>query len=426
MKNILKKITKLINLSCFKKKNNINYLTEQQNIENKYNEYLETLDKIENNQRNKIIIVTHDLNETGAPILAYNIAKKFQTKKYDVAIISLSDGYLENKYKDLEIPVFSLHQDHLNNKINNPEALDIIVKTLYEKGYKNAITNTIISGLTTPILKKYNFSIISLIHEMKTTISLYNLKAGGFDIATYSDIIVFPDKIVQQGFEELFNVKEKKLIICPQGLYKTKENIKENYEHIYIKYNIPKNSKIIMGSGTADYRKGIDLFLLAAHQLLLLEKDEQYHFIWTGPIINPELKAWFEWQLEINNKKDRFHNLDFIKDKQEYQNLVTCSDIFWLTSREDPFPSVMIEALEFNTPVIAFKNSGGANTLLQDGRGILIDNFDINKLVTTTQELLNNKKEIKIMLKKAQTYIKKNLNFNNYIEDLEKLIKEIK
>ena len=42
MKNILKKITKLINLSCFKKKNNINYLTEQQNIENKnkYNEYL--------------------------------------------------------------------------------------------------------------------------------------------------------------------------------------------------------------------------------------------------------------------------------------------------------------------------------------------------------------------------------------------------
>lgn len=376
------------------------------------------------NKKEKIVIVTHSMNETGAPLLAYNISKYFFDRKYDIVVISLGSGYLEEKYSELGIPVFNLYQDGINDRIVKLEALEYIVKSLKEKGYENVITNTIISGLTVPIFNKYNYKIVSLIHEMKNSILQYNMEAGGRNIDMYSDTIVFPDKIVERDFVEIFGKNNNKSVICPQGLYKIKEKIFSDRTAILEEYNIPVNSKIIVGSGTADLRKGIDLFLNAAQHLVKIEKNEEYHFIWAGKISDENIENWYSYQLERSGISNRFHNIEFIKDKDKYQNLITCSDAFWLTSREDPFPSVMIESLEFGTPVLAFKNCGGADTLLKDGRGILIENFDTNMLAEETYKLLNDSKRIECQIKKSQKYISEKLVFNNYINSLEKMFKK--
>lgn len=390
-----------------------------------YNEYGEVFDEIKDTNNKKIVIVTHALNETGAPLLAYNISKNFKDINYDVAVIALSDGYLDEKYKSSKIPLFSLHQDPLSKEVYNVKALENIISTLRDKGYDKVITNTIVSGITAPLFKKYDFDIVSLIHEMRMSILLYDMMQGGRDISMYSDKIVFPDNIVYDEFKEMFGEDNKKSIIRPQGLYQLKESIKKDYNKVYTKYNLPTNAKIIMGSGTADLRKGIDLFLNAAQKLIQLEEDEEYHFIWTGKILNEEIKEWYKLQFEKFGIENRFHNVDFIKDKVEYQNLVACSDAFWLTSREDPFPSVMIEALEFSTPVLAFDKSGGAITLLDDGRGVLVDNFDVYELARRTHEILKNPDEIEKMIVEAQNYIAKNLQFVDYISDLENIFDEI-
>lgn len=390
-----------------------------------YNEYNQIIEEMPKPKKDNVVIVTHALNETGAPILAYNIAQRFQKKNYSVVVIALSDGYLGEKIENEGIPLFNLHQSLLSKEIYNPKRFEYLVKLLSKKGYNNVITNTIISGITTPFFKKYNFNIISLIHEMQMSILLYDMEQGGRDISMYSDKIVFPDSIVYKEFMEIFPEDRKKALIRSQGLYQLKESIPKNYNAIYEKYGIPKNSKIIMGSGTADLRKGIDLFLNAALKLIQKEEGFEYHFIWTGKILNHELEKWYLFQFYKYGLENRFHNVSFIKDKEEYQNLVACSDAFWLTSREDPFPSVMIEALGLGTPVLGFKNSGGANTLLQDGRGILIENFDIENLATETDALLKKPQEIENMLKKANNYIDKKLNFSDYINYLENHMKEL-
>ncbi len=385
------------------------------------------LDTIPNNKSsNKIVIVTHSMNKTGAPLLAYNIAEKFQSKKYDVVILSISDGYLENMYNELGIPVINLRQSLAFDKIDDIDNLDYIVKTLSKKGFNKVITNTIISGLAVPIFHKHNFNIVSLIHEMKHSIINYNMKKGGNNINIYSNKIIFPDEIVKKEFYEVFNDNGATNIICPQGLYKDKEDIDLDINKVYKDYDIPKNSKIIVGSGTADFRKGIDLFLQAAQMLISMEKYEEYHFIWIGKILNSDLENWFNCQFNRVISSTRFHNIEFITDKKEYQNLISCSDAFWLTSREDPFPSVMIESLEYGTPVLAFKNCGGADTLLKDGRGTLIENFDVKELAVKTDALVHDKQAIDEQIKNGQNYIKKYLDFNNYINSLEKFMENDK
>lgn len=383
------------------------------------------LNKINNTNNDKIVVVTHSMNKSGAPMLAYNISKKFKEKGFDVVVIAISDGFLEEKYLELDIPVIKMHQILESEKIDDIKLFDSIVKILKDKGYKNVITNTIISGITIPTFKKNNFNIISLIHEMKNSIELFNMKTGGRNVNFYSDLIVFPDKIVENEFYQIFQKNNDNSLICPQGLYKEVHKITPDYNKIYKKYSIPINSKIIIGSGVPDLRKGIDLFLNAAQQLVYLEKENEYHFIWAGKIYDKQLAGWYKCQFKRYGMEDRFHNIDFIEDAREYQNLVECSDAFWLTSREDPFPSVMIEALQYNTPVLAFKDCGGADTLLGDGRGILIDNFNVEELAKQTDELIKDKTRIDNMLKKAQKYINEHLVFDDYISNLEKFFKEL-
>lgn len=77
-------------------------------------------------------------------------------------------------------------------------------------------------------------------------------------------------------------------------------------------------------------------------------------------------------QIRQSNLEGRVHFIPFIKDKQKYHELLRHADVFWLTSREDPFPSVILEAMKYKIPVVAFKNSGGVNTMLDEGRGNLI------------------------------------------------------
>lgn len=397
-----------INIKCFSIENN----------ENDEKMFDDILSKIDSDDNDKYIIVTHSMNETGAPLLAFNISKKLKSLNHDVVVIALSSGYLEKEYLKLNIPVFDLHQGDQLNKILNPKYLNKLLTGLKAKGFKNVITNTIISGITVPYFKNLDFNVISLIHEMKNSIKAYNMEDGGRYINFYSDLIIFPDKIVEKQFMSLFDDCSSKSLIMPQGIYKEVCDIVPNKEKVCSKYNIPKNAHIIIGSGTADFRKGIDLFLQAAQQLINLEDKDLYHFIWCGKFIDPEVKKWLEYQFELQNLNDRIHIIDFIKDSKEYQNLVSCSDAFWLTSREDPFPSVMIESLEYDTPVVAFRGTGGADTLLANNRGVLVENFDIEKFVNSTISLINNKDIAKNMIIESKKYIKEKLNFDNYVDSL--------
>lgn len=367
---------------------------------------------------NGYVIVTHAMDGTGAPLLAYSITKTLKERGENIVVIALRGGFLAKKYRELKIPVFDFYQDAREDRILRGKEFERVVKTLREKGYDRALLNTTISGIAAPYFKNHNYKVMTLIHEMKNSIVRYGMEDGGRNANFYSDYIVFPDEIVKKEFASVFEKTDYQAIVLPQGLYKKYKENTPNRVLISKKYAIPQNAKIVLGSGAADFRKGADLFFAAALELIKKEGEDEYHFVWTGEFPDKNLKNWFSYQFEKMGLKSRIHNVSFIKDPREYQNLVECADVFWLTSREDPFPSVMIEALQYNTPVIAFKGCGGADTLLAEGRGILVENFDVEKLALETINLTDAPEKAKKMLEKAQKYIQDNLDFERYIDRL--------
>jgi hypothetical protein len=77
------------------------------------------------------------------------------------------------------------------------------------------------------------------------------------------------------------------------------------------------------------------------------------------------------------------HFAPFTEDISPYLEL---ADAFFLSSREDPFPSAVLEALDAGLPIVAFRDSGGSTALAED-HGALVDAEDLPGAVETLRRL---------------------------------------
>ena len=357
-----------------------------------------------------IVLVSHDLSRTGAPTLLFEVAKTLKIEGTQVIVLAQSGGQLFDEFISEGIPCFVLGGSffHLDLVKNKERFFINLILTLHTLGFNRAILNTIIAGNVALPFSKSGYRVISLIHEMKTTITLYEFGKYGNAIAQYCDKVVFPDQVVCDEFKQLFNIEDEKCSIRPQGCFTKQYQIE----------NVEPQRKYIVGLGSYSLRKGSDLFYQAAMQFIKHNND--YDFIWIGNCGEKELFAWLEYELEKAGQKHRLKVIPSLT-QEAYYGILSNASAFWLTSREDPFPNVMIDAIHANVPVIAFAGTGGAQTMLADGKGILVENFDIEEYVKQTILLLCDDDKKNAMTHKAKLYVQKHFNFIDYIEFLKKI-----
>jgi glycosyltransferase involved in cell wall biosynthesis len=100
-----------------------------------------------------------------------------------------------------------------------------------------------------------------------------------------------------------------------------------------------------------------------------------------------ELRLTLKQQIQRQPHPERFHLLGFQADlKSFYQAL----DVFVLSSRREGLPNVLLEAMCYETPVVA-TTVGGVPGVVQDGiNGLLIPSENAEALTTALQSVLTN------------------------------------
>ena len=125
-------------------------------------------------------------------------------------------------------------------------------------------------------------------------------------------------------------------------------------------------------SGRFEYRKGADLFLELARSF----GRGGVHFLWIGSRPDKGFDYFVEKAIEYHGLK----NIHLVgKQTDNYYNYLSCVDGFLLTSREDPFPLVMIEAAALGKPIVSF-NSGGVKEFVRPGMGAVTDSWNLSDL----------------------------------------------
>jgi glycosyltransferase involved in cell wall biosynthesis len=94
------------------------------------------------------------------------------------------------------------------------------------------------------------------------------------------------------------------------------------------------------------------------------------------------------------------------------------ADVFALTSREDPFPSVVLEALDSGLPVVAFDGSGGSRDLLAQGGGVLVPHLDTERMAQAVLELLADPVATRALGAAGRALVEERFRFVDYVYDL--------
>jgi len=335
-----------------------------------------------NPKKIKILFITPSFSRGGSEIYLYHLLQNIDKNKFDIFLFSDYQGELTSNEHDYKVEYYNVKEGSLKYYFLR------VIKKFLKYNYKYRQIKRINQKLR-PDIWYLNTSILQ---EYVPFAQKLNMQY----VVHFHELISVFDVIPGNGFNVMID-NAKALITCSKSVKLMIENVRQEnvflqYEHIEIpnevfvkidfrkRFNIPEDAFIWMMSGQKCYRKGYDLI----PQICEFLNDRKSYLIWLG---GPRDFAINQW---VNT--DRIVNLiepGMLKG-DEYLSVFKTVNGFVLTSREDPFPLVMIEAASFGLPIIAF-NSGGVSEFVEEGMGKIIPNFDIEMLCAAMQEVMDGK-----------------------------------
>ncbi|MDA0420470.1 glycoside hydrolase family 99-like domain-containing protein [Vibrio alginolyticus] len=356
----------------------------------------------------KLILVGHDAYKHGAQLLTLNIFKTLRNRfGIDAHCILLDGGPLVEEYQNVG-PTYVAH--------GSLEEFNRMVGEInQDSSFAHAICNTTVTGLCTEKLSQHGIKVISLVHELSTLIKEYSLEGHVETISKHAEKVVFAADFVKESFESFTGSLNDQAIVKPQGIYQTLISDQNAYRDLRRKLSLPKDAKIVVNSGYADLRKGFDLFVQIAKQSVAI--DAKYHFVWLGNV-EPSLKNWILKDIAGSELEKHIHIVPFTNEISLY---LEGADVFAMTSREDPFPSVVLEALALGTPVVGFLGGGGfTDALEEDYFGELVPMSDCGAFTLAIEN------QIKLDTKKSQAkraaFASEKYDWGDYVFSLVELL----
>lgn len=216
--------------------------------------------------------------------------------------------------------------------------------------------------------------VILHIHELKMMLSRFDRENKLGNIAARVDRIFVPCSAVRTHLVNERGISHERIVIIKNFLPAT----------LFAYYNCNKptvtnsrsNKLILIGVGTLDWRKGADLFLSVAKHVAQKLTFQDVEFRWFGGETTQGQKA----ELDYDIKMAGLLNYVKINYSSDIQEIYSEAHLLLLTSREDPFPTVVLEAAIFGLPTLAFEGAGGIRDFIKDDAGWFVGYRDVERM----------------------------------------------
>lgn len=360
-------------------------------------------------QKNKVTILALHLGYGGVEQYISSLCKMLDNN-YEIEIIST--------YKVLDKPAFVFgDRVKITYLINDKPNKEEFKQALKDKN----IINILKEGFKS--IKLLYLKRVRNIYAIRNIYSEYIITTRSFHNKLVSYYAY--DNIIKIATEHNYHNNDKKyfhsLINSIKGydyLVVVSNSLKEFYKDkigktkcIYIpnvidelpnKYTNLKNNSII-NIGRIEKEKDQLSLIEAFKKVKEKVRDAKLYIIGDG-----SLKNVLEEKISEYDLSDSVFLTGFLS-KKEIENYMINSKLFVLTSLTESFGLVLIEAMSYKIPCIAFDTSDGAKNLLSNGNGVLIKNRDIDKLSNEIISLLNDNTKLKKLSDKGYFSCKKYL-----------------
>ena len=257
-------------------------------------------------------------------------------------------------------------------------------------GFDLAYSNTITNGRILRALRPLRLPTVTHVHELADWVATFVTPSSLCDTCRNTDDFVACSDAVARYLHEGLRIDRERIhvvhgFVDAQGIHAGRRP-----GALRDRLGLEEGTHLVGGCGTLDDRKGVDLFLdvaariRARHPALApTEEPAALRFVWLGG--NDADVARCRADADARGLADIVTFPGVIPGAE---HLFTDLDVLLLTSREDPFPLVVLECACVGVPSIVFSDAGGAPEFVDTDAGVQVPYLDTDAMTDRLAALL--------------------------------------
>ena len=311
-----------------------------------------------------VCVVCHEASLTGAPRIGFDVAAHL-ARSHEVSLLAKKGGPLIDlpQYAPLRARYRVLHTSHEVCDHTYGRRVANAFETLGRIEADLLYVNSVASGDWCEAGRRAGVPVVLHTHETRDSLPSLLSSVCTPRILRFIDLLVGASGRALDDIEELTNTPVANRFDI--GIFVDADAVLAGAEQPApppVNANgaplaADGNRLVVAMCGLAQRRKGADIFFAVAERL------QQYDFVWIGP--------WTPEETDLNGPThQRFEALKLANffhtglTDNPYAHLRR-ADAFVLTSREDPNPLVVAEALLLGRKVVAFSETGASAAMLE-------------------------------------------------------------
>ena len=313
----------------------------------------------------RVCVVCHEASLTGAPRIGFDIAASLAERHETTLLVKMGGALIDlPRYAPLRDSYRCLETGHQICDLTYRERVDGAMSLLESLGPDLLYVNSVASGEWCEAGARAGIPVALHTHETRDSLPGLLSTVCTPRILRWTDLLVGASRHAMDDLEELTGTSVRNRLDF--GIFIDAQTV---LRQSAAEVPPPRNaegkppgrrsggSRPVAGMcGLAQPRKGADIFFEAAKRLPTCD------FVWIGPWAPPETHDNGE-TLERFRKLGlpNFYVTGLVDNPYAYMREI---DAFVLTSREDPNPLVVAEALLLGKKVMAFSDTGASAELL--------------------------------------------------------------
>lgn len=214
------------------------------------------------------------------------------------------------------------------------------------------------------------------------------------DILTASDLIITPSRSNCKMIAKL-GIPNKKICVMPNG-YNSNLFIKRSTTDARKKLNMPEDKRIILNVGHLEIAKGHEYLIRAVEKIS--HEDVVCLIVGSGGLERKINHMIYSLNL------DKYVKLLGARSHSEIPLWMNACDVFVLPSISESFGIVQIEAMACGKPVVATRNGGSEEIVINDRLGILVEPRDPEALAQAILQALKREWDYEYIREYAQQF----------------------
>jgi glycosyltransferase involved in cell wall biosynthesis len=347
-----------------------------------------------NGEALNILFVSHDAHPNGAQYALLTLTTWLkEIGLMNPRFIMAGPGTLFEEFLRVG-PVLRLV--HTNEQAeSDPVATMRLLRSFCGNDVSGVYLNSAASGHIIEATRHLNVPHVAHIHELEKSIERFAGVDKMASLLAHAEMFIAASRPVAENLHLKHGVPRDKLKIVHSFIRCTGMRDVSDAEKRSSKAALGLNpeAKVVLGCGTTDWRKGPDLFIEVAAQLRT-SQTQPVQFVWVGGQTNAGERVNLEQLVESYGLRD---SVTFVGEVATPLPYMIASDVFLLSSREDPFPLVCLESADVGLPIICFADAGGMPDFVGSTCGVVVPYLDVRRMADELKSLLMDREKARLL-----------------------------